>query len=334
MNRALRDTWTFTIALAMVFAATRVGGSPPPTSDPTDWLTWQPTMEPTMHPTKSPIQSSCRYLTDQTKLDVMFLVDKSCEKSSDDDGTYCRERQKMIAELMTSIKGADHRAGDDILSRVGYMEFGSSYSQATIRKGLTYAKYNLGPTTLANITDYHRFIQDDVGCGYSDSPGQTDLYDALKKAQSHLHSHVRPNSVEKIIVISECQDSGHNGNICNLWDEIFKCAHCDTQNDDSSVTDLIFINLKPSSTGYGECLAFDDVFDYDTIDMQQIVSDVNDDICRSPTPNPTTDPTINPTLEPTRTRHPTTDPTDWPTWVPTSYPTTDPITDPTTDPTT
>eukprot|EP01083_Nonionella_stella_P158076 513944_1 len=145
----------------MVFAATRVGGSPPPTSDPTDGPTW----EPTMHPTKSPIQSSCGYLTDQTKLDVMFLVDKSCRKKADDDGTYCRERQKMIAELMTSIKGADNRAGDDILSRVGYMEFGSSYSQAVIRKGLTDhdfdTKYNLGPTTLASITDYHRFIQDD-----------------------------------------------------------------------------------------------------------------------------------------------------------------------------
>eukprot|EP01084_Bolivina_argentea_P056588 103530_1 len=98
-----------------------------PTEDPTDWPTWHPTddptidptSDPTLKPTKSPFQSPCDYLSDMSKLDVMILVDKSCQLLSDDDGAYCVERQKMIAELMTSIKGEDTRSADDILSRVG-----------------------------------------------------------------------------------------------------------------------------------------------------------------------------------------------------------------------
>eukprot|EP01083_Nonionella_stella_P273956 929682_1 len=201
--------------------------------------------------------------------------------------------------------------------------------------------FNKGPINEIALTNYHQYIQDVVGCGIDEDVGPTDLYNALKAAQNHLSMYVRLNAVQKIIVFSECQDSGISGDICDLHQDIFKChGDCYTQ-------DLIFINLGPGSAGYGGCLAKDEIFDYNDIDMPQIIGDVNGDICESPTPNPTTNPTSDPTNDPTSattdptsdpttsdpSTDPTSDPTDWPTFDPTSDPTRDPTSDPTAKPT-
>ena len=265
-----------------------------PTADPTADPTVDPTVEPTFIPTDVPIQDPCDHIqSGAITLDTFFVVDKSCQSSLDNDGDYCTTRQKMIAELMTSIKGADTETAKRIASRVGYLEFGATFNDIMVRVGIDDGEYNHGAVSTSEVQAYYNEIAG-FGCGsFVKAANTTDLESALDYVLDTFVSAGRGDATKKIVVISECENTPHvtNPSIKDICDDSDGGVF-DRITDQDEGVDLIFVNLgSETAPDYGSCLASSNVHSFDltggNVGYGQIVQELQIPICDIPTSAPT-----------------------------------------------
>ena len=263
-----------------------------PTEEPTEDPTFSPTTDPTLSPTTNPIQNPCEL--GGREMDTIFVVDKSCKSSNDNDDRYCRQRQRMIAEVMTSIKGEDGATAKRIASRVGYLEFGADASNVHVQVPIDDAEFNYGPVTMRNVQDYYNEILG-FRCGMFMVPtGHTDLESALEEALDILlGANGRPHAIKKIVVFSECEntprpDEDNQEKIVDICSDA-SGGVLDRITSQTHGVDVIFVNLDPDmADDYGSCLASHDVYAPDNVQsVDDVIAMLQDPICDVPTASPT-----------------------------------------------
>eukprot|EP01083_Nonionella_stella_P175772 613116_1 len=244
------------------------------------------TQEPTSMPTPSPIAST---QCDEGELDIIFLVDNSCNIDYDE----CMLRQDGIGELIGTVKHAStHR-------RIAYFEF-TQFVHFVVELDDPLLN-NPNGNQQAIAYEYAKFIKSDASfCSpYPSNTSEIDLRHAISETLQHFRDKYESDKYKKIVLINNCEDA-HIQDACD--DNMPLKVNGDSVEITVMNMDIIGGDIDNTST-YAQCFTKDPLLDVIPMSsaspesFQLAIPAFITSIC-TPNEDDTLDPTIHPTVSP------------------------------------